>query len=243
MKMYALKWIPLFSIPLATAACGGKATESAAPAPPGAEAQERPGGPGAREEEEASYEDVIEDAESDEGLFSVHKKDEDYLFEIPDSLLGRDMLLISRIAGKMDGMGGFTPAGSAVNRQMLRFERRGDRIMLRKHYGTAVADDTLAIAASVEANYFAPILESWEIEAPHLHPRPRPRRHRGEKDDHPADDAPEVTHSQRLDAAPCIARHLVVPSIKGAPIPSADHPLHMEDIVARIDAILEPGSG
>ena len=48
---------------------------------------------------------------------------------------------------------------------MLRFERRGDRIMLRKHYGTAVADDTLAIAASVEANYFAPILESWEIEA------------------------------------------------------------------------------
>ena len=75
------------------------------------------------------------------------------------------MLLISRIAGKMDGMGGFTPAGSAVNRQMLRFERRGDRIMLRKHYGTAVADDTLAIAASVEANYFAPILASWDIEA------------------------------------------------------------------------------
>ena len=150
---------------LAAAACGSKATESAAPAPPGAEAQERPGGPSASEEEEASYADVIEDAESDEGLFTVHHKDEDYLFEIPDSLLGRDMLLISRIAGKMEGMGGFTPAGSAVNRQMLRFERRGDRIMLRKHYGTAVADDTLAIAASVEANYFAPILESWEIEA------------------------------------------------------------------------------
>ena len=150
---------------LAAAACGGKATESAAPAPSGADAQERPGGAGAREEEEASYADIIEDAESDEGLFTVHHKDEDYLFEIPDSLLGRDMLLISRIAGKMEGMGGFTPAGSAVNRQMLRFERRGDRIMLRKHYGTAVADDTLAIAASVEANYFAPILESWEIEA------------------------------------------------------------------------------
>ena len=167
MKMYALKWIPLFSIPLATAACGSKATESAAPAPPGAGAQERPGGAGrgSAGEDDVSYADVIEDAESDDGVFAVHKKDEDYLFEIPDSLLGRDMLLISRIAGKMDGMGGFTPAGSAVNRQMLRFERRGDRIMLRKHYGTAVADDTLAIAASVEANYFAPILASWDIEA------------------------------------------------------------------------------
>ena len=115
--------------------------------------------------DEATYADVIKDAESDDGLFKVHRKDEDYLFEIPDSLLGRDMLLISRIAGKMDGLGGFQSAGAATNRQMVRFERRGDRIMLRKHSGVAVADDTLAIAASVEANYFPPILESWEIEA------------------------------------------------------------------------------
>ena len=48
---------------------------------------------------------------------------------------------------------------------MVRFERRGDRIMLRKYSAVAVADDTLAIAASVQANYFPPILASWEIEA------------------------------------------------------------------------------
>ena len=101
----------------------------------------------------------------DAGVFTVHHKDEDWFFEIPDSLLGRDMLLISRIAGKMDGLGGFAPAGVATNRQMIRFERRGEQIMLRKNSGVAVADDTLAIAASVEANYFAPILASWDIEA------------------------------------------------------------------------------
>ena len=161
-------WTAILSIALATA-CGGRATTNAAPATPapspGEDTQDRPGSPDQEESQQTTYEDLIKDGESDEGLFTVHKKDEDYLFEIPDSLLGRDLLLISRIAGKMDGMGGFTPAGSAVNRQMLRFERRGDRIMMRKHYGTAVADDTLAIAASVEANYFAPILESWEIEA------------------------------------------------------------------------------
>ena len=155
--------LPTALLALAIASCGGNPTPTAAPTPsPTGDAPDRPD---AAESQEKSYADLIEGAESDDGLFTVHHKDEDYLFEIPDSLLGRDLLLISRIAGKMDGMGGFTPAGSAVNRQMLRFERRGDRIMLRKYYGTAVADDTLAIAASVEANYFAPILESWEIEA------------------------------------------------------------------------------
>lgn len=157
------RWIPLLMI-IGAAACAGKAAPAPAPGAPGQEGGER--GPGrADSDSEPTYAEVIEDAESDEGLFTVHRKDEDYLFEIPDSLLGRDMLLISRIASKMDGMGGFQSAGAATNRQMVRFERRGDRIMLRKHSGVAVADDTLAIAASVEANYFPPILESWEIEA------------------------------------------------------------------------------
>ena len=121
--------------------------------------------PDPEEDESPGYAEFLEGAVSDEGLFTVHQKGEDYLFEIPDSLLGRDLLLISRIAGKMDGLGGFAPAGVATNRQMVSFERRAGRIMLRKHSGVAVADDTLAISASVEANYFAPILASWEIEA------------------------------------------------------------------------------
>ena len=42
---------------------------------------------------------VTPDAETDEGLFTVHRVDDKLLFEIPDSLFGRDMLLISRISG------------------------------------------------------------------------------------------------------------------------------------------------
>ncbi len=137
-------------------ACGGGAA-TPSPTPPGPDR--------AGDADEATYADVIEGAESDDGLFTVHHKDDDYLFEIPDSLLDRDMLLVSRISGKMDGLGGFAPAGVATNRQMVRFERRGDRVLLRKYSGEAVADDTLAIAASVEANYFAPILATWDMEA------------------------------------------------------------------------------
>lgn len=123
------------------------------------------GSDGARPAPQDDYASLTADAESNEGLFTVHRDEGDIYFEIPDTLLGRDMLLISRVAGVQAGMGGFLPAGAAVNRQMVRFERADDRILLRKYSEEAVADDTLAIALSVRANYLAPILAAFEIEA------------------------------------------------------------------------------
>jgi hypothetical protein len=148
---------------LAAAGCGGSPTTQP-PEPPGmgeARPAPRDEGGGVR-----SYDSVVTDeATTDEGLFAVHRVDDDYYFEVPDSLLRRDMLLISRVAGVQAGMGGFLPAGAAVNRQMVRFVRADDRILLRKYSGEAVADDTLAISRSVESNYFAPILAAFAIEA------------------------------------------------------------------------------
>ena len=112
------------------------------------------------------YAEVITDsAVSDAGVFVVHRIDEDYYFEIPDSMLGRDMLLISRIAGVPAGMGGFLPAGVARGRQLVRWERVGDRVLLRRHETGAVADDSLPIYQSVVSNNFAPIIGSFDIEA------------------------------------------------------------------------------
>ncbi|MEM7417826.1 MAG: zinc-dependent metalloprotease [Gemmatimonadota bacterium] len=124
-----------------------------------------PGMDDARPAPQDDYASLTADAAHDDGLFTVFTEDGDVRFEIPDSLLERDMLLVSRVAGVQEGMGGFLPAGAAVNRQMVRFERADDRILMRKYSGAAVADDTLAIAQSVESNYFAPILASFEIEA------------------------------------------------------------------------------
>lgn len=125
-----------------------------------------PSGPeGGSAAPESDYASLVGDAESDEGLFTVHQDEGDVWFEVPDSLLGRDMLLITRVAGVQAGMGGFLPAGAAVNRQMVRFERTGEKLLLRKHSEEAMADDTLAIALSVRANYLAPILAAFEIEA------------------------------------------------------------------------------
>ena len=45
------------------------------------------------------YKDVITDkAKTDDGLFKVHRVEDKYYFEIPDSLLGRDILVVNRIS-------------------------------------------------------------------------------------------------------------------------------------------------
>jgi hypothetical protein len=112
------------------------------------------------------YAEVItDDAESDDGLFTVHKVGEDYFFEIPESRYGQDMLLVTRIGRVPAGFGGFTVAGAKVAEQVLRWERRGDRVMLRKVSFNEVADESEPISNSVVRNNFAPILEAFDIEA------------------------------------------------------------------------------
>jgi len=112
------------------------------------------------------YAEVItEEAESDEGLFTVHKVDDTYFFEIPESLFGQDMLLITRIGRVPTGFGGFIVSGAKVSEQVLHWERRNDQVLLRKVSFNQVAEDSLPISESVMRNNFAPILAAFDIEA------------------------------------------------------------------------------
>ncbi|MDH5642682.1 MAG: zinc-dependent metalloprotease, partial [Gemmatimonadota bacterium] len=142
---------------------------NAAPAPEARGAQEsgssRSAGAGRRQGPKPYTEVISEDADTDQGLFTVHKVDDKFLFEIPDSLLGLDMLLISRIAGVPPGLGGYIPAGSAAGRQLVRFERTNNTILLRRYESGVAADDSLPIYQSVISNNFAPIIGAFEIEA------------------------------------------------------------------------------
>lgn len=150
-------WITILAVAAAGCASGS------------AETTPSPAGERSRSQEEKgpkAYSDVVtSEAISDEGLFSVHKVDDDYFFEIPDSLLGRDMLLISRIAGVPPGLGGFVSAGVATGRQLVRWERVDDRILLRRYETGSTADTSLPIYRSVVSNNFAPILAAFDIEA------------------------------------------------------------------------------
>ena len=66
------------------------------------------------------YKEVItKDAVTDEGLFTVHKVEDKYYFEIQDSLLGREILNVSRIAGIIDGFS-FGGAGMSAGSNQRR---------------------------------------------------------------------------------------------------------------------------
>jgi len=110
-----------------------------------------------------SYKEVIKkDAESDEGLFAVHKVDKDFYYEIPDSLLGREMLMVTRIAKTAAGMGF---GGGKQNEQVLRWERKNDDILLRVVSHQVVAADSLPVHEAVVNSNFEPIMAMFPIEA------------------------------------------------------------------------------
>ena len=90
-------------------------------------------------------------AVTDRGGIPVHRVDDRFYFEIPDSLLARDFLMVTRVAGVPAGSGGFQSAGSSLNERLIRWERSNDRILLKSISTDAVADDTLPIAKECRA--------------------------------------------------------------------------------------------
>lgn len=99
------------------------------------------------------------------GMITVHKVDERWYFEVPDSILSRDQLLVTRIAGVPTGFDGFISAGTSLNERLVRWERVGDRVMLRALSASAYADDSLAIALSVHVNNVGAVLGAFPIQA------------------------------------------------------------------------------
>ncbi len=112
------------------------------------------------------YNQVITDkAQTDAGGITVHRVDDRWFFEVPDSLVRRDFLLVSRVAGVPSNFGGFTSAGTSIEERVVRWERHLDRVLLRAIAFDAVADDSLPIALSVQNNNVGPILAAFPIQA------------------------------------------------------------------------------
>jgi hypothetical protein len=105
---------------------------------------------------------VTKDHTTDEGLFKVHTKDNSYLFELPDSLLNREMLMVTRIAKTASGIGF---GGGKTNEQVLRWEKKNKQILLRVVSYNVVADTLLPVHEAVVNSNLEPILFSFPIKA------------------------------------------------------------------------------
>ena len=109
------------------------------------------------------YSEVVTDkAITDEGLFAVHKVDDKYYYEIPDTVLGREMLLVSRIAKTADNLG---YGGEESGEHVVRWVRRGDDVLLRIVSYDNVADEGEPLYKAVESSNFEPIVQTFAIEA------------------------------------------------------------------------------
>ncbi|MDT0632327.1 zinc-dependent metalloprotease [Rubrivirga litoralis] len=155
----------LAPLALALVLFAGCAGTRPAAAPPASQAANGRGGAAKTGGPKPYAEVVTDEAVTDAGLFTVHRVGEKLLFEVPDSLMGRDLLSVVRIAQVPADLGGFIPAGAKRAEGVLRWERVGDRVLLRTQSYAAVADEALPIAQSVRVNNFEPVVAAFPVAA------------------------------------------------------------------------------
>ena len=101
------------------------------------------------------------------GLFSVHRVGDKLFFEIPRRELNKDMLLVGRYAraAAASPTGGASFGGDQFAEQTLRWERNGNRVILRAPSFDITADTSLAIAQAVATATYAPIVAMFNVES------------------------------------------------------------------------------
>ena len=109
-----------------------------------------------------SFASIVSEAKKDEGLFNVYFKDDKYYYEIPDSLLGRDMLMVTRISKMAVSI---PLSRHKMNEQVLRWQKNNKDILLREASFVNFASDSLPIKTAVINSNFEPIIFKFKIEA------------------------------------------------------------------------------
>ena len=112
-----------------------------------------------------AFKDIITNkAVSQVGMFTVHKVDDKYYFEIPLRMLGKDLMAITRAARTPTGAG---YGGEEIKRQMLRFERGTEqKVFLRAKALVNMSTDTTApMYKAVSNSNVDPIAAAFEIKS------------------------------------------------------------------------------
>lgn len=118
------------------------------------------------------YKEVVTSkAKTTNGLFKVHKVEERYLFEIADSILGRDILVMTRVSKsgtdlrKPGSMSGY--AGDDVNSNVISFEKGPNNkiFLLNKSFSEFSKDSTQPMYQAVMRSNMQPITASFDVKS------------------------------------------------------------------------------
>ena len=112
-----------------------------------------------------AYKEVITDkAVTRSGFFKVHKVEEKYFFEIPDMMLGMDILVVNRLSKTQAGMG---YGGDQIGQNVVRFEKGpNNKIFLRTiSYSVYAKDSSSSMFTSVNNSNVQPIAAAFDIKS------------------------------------------------------------------------------
>ncbi|GAO41474.1 zinc-dependent metalloprotease [Flavihumibacter petaseus] len=114
------------------------------------------------------YKEVITaKAITDDGLFKVHKVEEKYFFEIADSLLNRDILVVNRLARSAAGMRNFFfgYAGDIIGDNVIRFEKGpNNKVYIRTiSFDEMAPDSTLPMYRAVMNSNIQSISQAFDL--------------------------------------------------------------------------------
>ncbi|UQD56777.1 zinc-dependent metalloprotease [Flavobacterium sp. K5-23] len=110
------------------------------------------------------YNKVIDStAVTQRGLIDIHKMDDKYLFEIPESLLGAEIMTITRYSKTPAGGGIF--GGEEINRQVIKWEKGlNNNILLRSiTYVIMSPDEDKPMAQAVKNSTSDPIIGNYDV--------------------------------------------------------------------------------
>lgn len=147
-----LNWMTLAA---ASAALGHTALESP-------KVQDKPTTPPAQTKaEDDPYQKAIKDMDAKSGLFRVFRKDETLLLEIPKELLGRELLWWIELKEAPNG----SYSGTAVSGRVVKFEMRGEKLLMKDVDSNTVAKGGDDIARAVKKSNVEPIIAVFDLKA------------------------------------------------------------------------------
>jgi len=112
------------------------------------------------------YKKIIpESAKAQHGLFDIRQVDQKWYFEVPDSLLGRYLLTVSRYVSTAQGMGSY--GGEKINEQTLYFEKGNNNNLLLRVlvYRQDVVNSDGPFLKAVMQSGENPIIAAFDIKA------------------------------------------------------------------------------
>ena len=116
----------------------------------------------------SDYEKLVEGSSVKKGMFAVYQKKNDYYFEVPTSLLGRDLLVVNklqRVPAELNDAG--VNRGVNYENQMIcmEWDKATGKLMFRQQRPLPLAPQTDAIFRSVKDNFISPLIAAFKIEA------------------------------------------------------------------------------